>query len=87
VSCPSFVSELRSVRIYGKIFDDTQQKSVDGRNQLSDILLFDILRVEQMSLLELSLHFCDGNKLVRMMAWMIYILKFKSVGFNVKNRS
>jgi len=77
--CPTFVSGLRSLRFNGKIVGGTQEKSADGERQLSDILLFDILRVDQMSLLEFSFQFSHGEKkLVSKISRMIYYnIQFK----------
>jgi len=63
----AFVSELRLLQFGVNILGSVEQESSDGGRELCDILLFDILRVDRMSLLELSLNYCGvGNKLVRM---------------------
>jgi len=47
--------------------------TVNGiQREFSDILLFDILRVDQMSLLKFSFIFIGGKMVIRMIYGMIY---------------
>jgi len=71
---PIFFAELKWLQLNGQIYIDPQTKNADGikKTRLSEIFLFDILRVDQMSLLKFNF-IIGGEEMVIHMILRIFI--------------